>query len=72
MDLGIEGRRALVCGASEGLGYASALALAREGVDVVLAARTPAKLDAAADAVEETTVVRTERSVRERTTGTLL
>ena len=34
MDLGIAGRRALVCGGSKGLGRAAALALAREGVEV--------------------------------------
>ena len=32
MDLGIAGKRALVCGASKGLGYGCALSLAREGV----------------------------------------
>ena len=40
MDLGIAGRRAIVCGGSKGLGRAAALALAREGVEVVLVART--------------------------------
>ncbi|NBP74195.1 MAG: 3-oxoacyl-ACP reductase, partial [Alphaproteobacteria bacterium] len=34
MDLGIEGKRALLLAASGGLGFASALALAREGVRV--------------------------------------
>ncbi|QCI64684.1 SDR family oxidoreductase [Phreatobacter stygius] len=49
MDLGIAGRRALVCGASRGLGFACAEALAGEGVHVVLAARdTPRLLEAAA------------------------
>ena len=49
MDLGIAGRKALVCGASAGLGYACAQALAREGVEVVIVARTEAPLrDAAA------------------------
>jgi 3-oxoacyl-[acyl-carrier protein] reductase len=40
MDLGIRGRRALLCGASRGLGKACAFALAREGVDVTIVART--------------------------------
>ena len=40
MDLGISGKNALVCGASRGLGKACAFALAREGVDVTIAART--------------------------------
>ncbi|MBO1112470.1 SDR family oxidoreductase [Bordetella petrii] len=48
MDLGIAGRWAVVCGASKGLGHACALALAREGVHLVMAARTRADLDASA------------------------
>jgi 3-oxoacyl-[acyl-carrier protein] reductase len=40
MDLGIAGRRALVCAASKGLGRGCAEALAREGVDVTILART--------------------------------
>jgi 3-oxoacyl-[acyl-carrier protein] reductase len=39
MDLGIKGRRAIVCAASKGLGRGCAIALAREGVDVTLSAR---------------------------------
>src|SRR5262249_55119761 len=48
MDLGIAGRRALVCGASRGLGFACAEALAREGVAVTLAARNGEALAQAA------------------------
>jgi 3-oxoacyl-[acyl-carrier protein] reductase len=48
MDLGIEGRTALVSGASRGLGLAVAQHLAREGVAVTMVARNPARLDAAA------------------------
>ena len=48
MDLGISGKKALVCGASSGLGYACARALAKEGVSVVIVARTKASLEAAA------------------------
>jgi 3-oxoacyl-[acyl-carrier protein] reductase len=40
MDLGIKGKAALVCGASRGLGKACAFALAREGADVTIVART--------------------------------
>ncbi|MCC7040597.1 MAG: SDR family oxidoreductase [Burkholderiales bacterium] len=40
MDLGIKGRRALVCAASKGLGRGCAEALAREGVAVTIVART--------------------------------
>jgi 3-oxoacyl-[acyl-carrier protein] reductase len=39
VDLGIRGRKAIVCGASRGLGKACASALAREGVDVTIVAR---------------------------------
>ncbi len=48
MDLGIAGRKAIVCGASAGLGRACAAALAREGVELVIAARSIDRLDAAA------------------------
>lgn len=44
MDLGISGKWALVCGASKGLGYGCAEALVREGVNVVVVARSPAAL----------------------------
>jgi 3-oxoacyl-[acyl-carrier protein] reductase len=49
MDLGIAGKKALVCGASAGLGYACAQALVSEGVDVLIVARTEAPLQAAAE-----------------------
>lgn len=49
MDLGIEGRWALVCGASKGLGHGCALALAREGASVVVVARGHDDLEAAAE-----------------------
>ena len=51
MDLGISGRKALVCGASAGLGLACAQALAREGVELVIAARTEGPLRDAAQAL---------------------
>ena len=44
MDLGIAGRRALVCAASKGLGRGWAEALAREGVQVTIVARTESTL----------------------------
>ncbi|WHZ12456.1 MAG: Oxidoreductase, short-chain dehydrogenase/reductase family [Burkholderiaceae bacterium] len=47
MDLGIEGKWALVCGASKGLGLGCARALAREGVNVVIVARGAEALQAA-------------------------
>jgi 3-oxoacyl-[acyl-carrier protein] reductase len=51
MDLGLSGRKALVCAASKGLGRGCAEALAREGVDVTIVARTEATLRQAADEV---------------------
>ncbi|WP_313388013.1 SDR family NAD(P)-dependent oxidoreductase, partial [Achromobacter aegrifaciens] len=47
MDLGITGRTALVGGASKGLGYGCALALVREGVNVVIVARGAEALETA-------------------------
>ena len=48
MDLGLEGKRAIVTGASRGIGLAVARSLAAEGVDVVLAARSAEALELAA------------------------
>jgi 3-oxoacyl-[acyl-carrier protein] reductase len=48
MDLGISGRRAIVCAASKGLGKACARSLAREGVDLVINARSADALAATA------------------------
>jgi 3-oxoacyl-[acyl-carrier protein] reductase len=49
MDIGIEGRRAVVCGGSKGMSKAAAWRLAKEGAEVILVARTPETLaDAAA------------------------
>ena len=48
MDLGIAGRRAIVCGSSRGLGRACAESLAREGVDVVINGRTEETVEATA------------------------
>lgn len=57
MDLGIAGRRALVCAASKGLGKACALALAREGVHVTLTARSAEILEATAAEIRAATGV---------------
>jgi 3-oxoacyl-[acyl-carrier protein] reductase len=48
MDLQLKGKTALVLAASKGLGKACATALAEEGADVVIGARNPAALNAAA------------------------
>jgi 3-oxoacyl-[acyl-carrier protein] reductase len=58
MKLGIEGRHALVCASSRGLGRACAVSLAREGCEITLVARTAATLEATADAIRAETAVR--------------
>lgn len=55
MDLGIAGRKALVFGGSKGMGRACARELSAEGVEVVIAARTPATLEQAAAEIQAET-----------------
>jgi len=55
MDYGLRGRTAIVCAASLGLGKACAMALGGEGVDLVIAARRPEPLAAAARDITERT-----------------
>ena len=57
MDLGIEGRVALVMGASAGIGKAIAAALAREGARVAIASRSRERLEEAAAEIGEGTRV---------------
>jgi 3-oxoacyl-[acyl-carrier protein] reductase len=52
MDLGIAGRTAAVAGASSGLGFASARALAAEGVRVAICGRDRARIEAAAARID--------------------
>ena len=54
MDLGIQGRRALVCASSKGLGKGCAEALAGEGVDLILNARGAEFLEATAANIRST------------------
>ncbi len=54
MELGIKGNVALVTASSSGLGYASAEALAREGVHVVINGRDPDRLQMAVDELDKT------------------
>jgi len=53
MDLGIRGKRALVCASSKGLGLGCARALAEAGVDLVMNARGAEALEAAAKAIRK-------------------
>lgn len=57
MDLGLEGKVALVAGASKGLGRAVAFGLAREGVSLAIGARGKDQLDTTAGAIVEETGV---------------
>ena len=58
MDMGIKGRKAIVCAASKGLGKGCAMALATEGVDLVINARTKAELEATAEEIRKKTGVK--------------
>jgi 3-oxoacyl-[acyl-carrier protein] reductase len=53
MDLQLKGKRALVCGASRGLGYATALSLAAEGARVAINSRNSQSLEEAARKIED-------------------
>jgi len=55
MDLGIKGKNALVCAASKGLGKGCAMALAREGVNLVITARGKEALEATAEEIRKAT-----------------
>jgi 3-oxoacyl-[acyl-carrier protein] reductase len=58
MDLGIKGKNALVCAASKGLGKGCAFALAKEGVNVTIVARTRETLEATAEEIRKATGVK--------------
>ena len=55
MDLGLEGKIAIVTGGSKGIGRATALAFAQEGVDVAICARGVEDLEDAAAEIRERT-----------------
>ena len=58
MDLGIRGRKAIVCASSRGLGKACALSLAKEGVDLVINGLDQGRLEAAAREIHASTGVK--------------
>jgi 3-oxoacyl-[acyl-carrier protein] reductase len=55
MDFGLKGKRGIVMAASRGLGYASALGLAREGCHLVICSRDEQRIEAAADTIRRET-----------------
>ncbi len=55
MDLGIAGKKAIVCASSKGLGRACAYSLAREGVSVTINGRDSATQEATADEIRAAT-----------------
>jgi len=68
MDLGIRGRKALLCGASRGLGKAAAMAVAKEGVDITIVARTRDVLERTAAEIRDATGVRVTTTAADITT----
>jgi 3-oxoacyl-[acyl-carrier protein] reductase len=69
MDLGIRGRRAVVCAASKGLGRGCAEALAAEGVDLVINARSEGAIEDAARAIRAAHGVRVTAVAADITTA---
>jgi 3-oxoacyl-[acyl-carrier protein] reductase len=55
MEFGLKGKRAIVMAASRGLGYASALGLAREGCKLIVCSRDQGRIEAAAAAITKET-----------------
>ena len=69
MDLGIAGRKAIVCAASKGLGRACAFSLARNGVDLTIIARTRETLEATAEEIRRDTGVQVTAIAEDITTA---
>lgn len=55
MDLGLAGKTALVCGASQGLGFAAAKELSREGCTVIICSRDKDRIQRARDRIKTET-----------------
>jgi 3-oxoacyl-[acyl-carrier protein] reductase len=68
MDLGLTGKRAIVCAASKGLGRACALSLAREGVQLTICARGEAALQTTATEIRALTGATVQAVVADVTT----
>jgi 3-oxoacyl-[acyl-carrier protein] reductase len=70
MDLGIQGRKAVVMASSQGLGKACALALAAEGCKIVINGRDAAKLDSTREEIASKTGASVSAIVADITTET--
>jgi 3-oxoacyl-[acyl-carrier protein] reductase len=68
MDLGIAGRRAIICASSKGLGRGCAEALAREGVHIVINGRHKDDVEKTADAIRKESKVEVTPVVADVTT----
>jgi 3-oxoacyl-[acyl-carrier protein] reductase len=69
MDLGLQGRTAIVCAASKGLGKACAMALAQAGVQVVITGRRAEPLELAAAEIQAATGIRPQVAAGDITTA---
>ena len=66
MELGLDGKVAIVTGGSEGIGKAAALRMAGEGANVIIVARRQDVLDAAADEIRTATEGEGAAAIRRR------
>ena len=69
MEFALKGKRAIVMAASRGLGYASALGLAREGCRLVICSRDQARIDAAAASIRKDTGAEVKALVADVSSG---
>ena len=68
LDLGIKGKRAIVCASSKGLGLGCALSLAEAGVDLIINSRNAQNLESAAYLLKSKYQVNVETVVADITT----
>ena len=66
LDLGIKGKKAVVCASSKGLGLGCAVALAEAGVDLVINSRDPKNLEIAANLLRNNYQICVETVIRSR------
>ena len=69
MDLKLRGKRALITGSTQGIGFAIAEGLVREGADVVVNGRTNAKVEGAIEKIAASTKARSAALPRCRQDG---